>query len=78
MIIIFNDYNIKSRIYMLTNKINNKCYIGSAVDLNKIISSYLQKSYLSKNEKLLLLIVKAIYKHGINNFVFLFYNTLLL
>jgi group I intron endonuclease len=63
---IFNDNNNKSGIYMLTNKINNKCYIGSAVDLNKRIFRYFQKSYLSKNEKLL--IVKAINKYGINNF----------
>lgn len=51
---------------MLTNKINNKRYIGSTVDLNKRISRYFQKSYLSRNNKLL--IVKAINKYSIDNF----------
>jgi group I intron endonuclease len=64
--IIFNDNNKKSGIYMLTNKINNKRYIGSAIDLNKRISRYFQKSYLLKNKNFL--IVKAIKKYGISNF----------
>jgi hypothetical protein len=32
--IIFNDNNKKTGVYMFTNKLNNKQYIGSAIDLN--------------------------------------------
>jgi hypothetical protein len=37
---IFNDNNKKAGIYMFTNKLNNKQYIGSAINLNKRISAY--------------------------------------
>jgi hypothetical protein len=34
---IFKDNNNKSGIYMLTNKMNGKQYVGSSVNLNKRI-----------------------------------------
>jgi group I intron endonuclease len=64
---IFND-NKKAGIYMFTNKLNNKQYIGSAIDLNKRISAYFQKAYLNHHRYKKYLIVKAINKYGIDNF----------
>lgn len=66
--IIFNDNNKKAGIYMFTNKLNNKRYIGSAVDLNKRISRYFQKYYLNNIRFKNILIIKAIRKYGIDNF----------
>ena len=66
--IIFNDNNKKAEIYMFTNKLNNKQYIGSAIDLNKRISAYFQKSYLNHDRYKNYLIIKAINKYGIDNF----------
>lgn len=53
---------------MFTNKLNNKQYIGSVIDLNKRISAYFQKSYLNHDRYKKYLIVKAINKYGIDNF----------
>lgn len=44
--IIFNDNNKKAGIYMFTNKLNNKQYIGSAIDLNKRIIRYFLYFYI--------------------------------
>jgi group I intron endonuclease len=66
--VIFNDNNKKAGIYMFTNKLNNKQYIGSTIDLNKRISAYFQKSYLNHHRYKNYLIVKAINKYGIDNF----------
>lgn len=66
--LIFKDNNKKSGIYMFTNKLNNKRYVGSAIDLNKRISRYFQNYYLTHERYKNILILKAIRKYGINNF----------
>jgi len=66
---IFYDNNKKSGIYMLTNKINKKKYIGRAIDLNKRINRYFQESYLNNKKYRNYYIVKAIKKYGITNFI---------
>lgn len=66
--VIYKDNNKKSGIYMFTNKLNNKRYIGSAIDLHKRISRYFQNSYLNNSKHQNRLIIKAIKKYGIENF----------
>jgi predicted GIY-YIG superfamily endonuclease len=66
---IYIDNNNKSGVYMFTNKINNKKYIGSAIDLNKRINRYFQRHYLSSNKYKNFNIVKALNKYGISNFI---------
>lgn len=59
-----NYNNCKSGIYKFTNKINNKVYIGSAIDLKDRIQTHIyRKSCYSK------LLRNAINKYGIENFV---------
>ena len=66
---ILSENKNKSGIYMWTNKINEKCYIGSAVDLPKRLKFYYYNSSMqaliknSKSHK-----CSAILKHGRSNF----------
>jgi group I intron endonuclease len=53
-----------SGIYLWFNKINGKCYIGSASELYKRISNYFQPVYL----KISYPIINGINKYGINSF----------
>lgn len=66
--VIFKDNNKRSGIYVFTNKVNNKRYVGSAIDLNRRLSMYFQKWYLNNHEHKNILIIKAIKKYGIENF----------
>ncbi len=59
----------KTGVYRWINIINNKCYIGSSINLSKRLRDYYNKSYLDR--KLLISnsrIFKAILKYGIQNF----------
>lgn len=47
--IIFNENKGKSGIYMLTNKLNNKIYIGQSSDISHRFKNYLNPSYLEKS-----------------------------
>lgn len=56
-------------IYKITNKINNKTYIGQSIDIEKRWKQHIYRSSLSEleyPEK----IYQAIRKYGINNFLF--------
>lgn len=53
-------------IYKITNLINNKCYIGQSVDINRRFSNH--KSYKLKNSDYPL--YQAFRKYGIENFSF--------
>jgi len=53
-----------SGIYLWFNKVNGKCYIGSASDLYIRINNYFQPTYLKRAYT----IVNAINKNGINAF----------
>lgn len=57
----------KSGIYMWTNKVNGKRYVGSSVDLSKRLRNYFKVSYLS-DLKDIMLIYKALLAHGFDNF----------
>lgn len=57
----------KSGVYLWTNKVNGKKYIGSSVDLAKRLKNYFNISYL-KEFKDIMLIYKALLAHGFDNF----------
>lgn len=58
----------KSGIYKITNTLNNKCYIGSAVDPKARI--YTHKSQLSKGKHHSILLQRAWNKYVCDNFLF--------
>nr|AMX22251.1 GIY-YIG endonuclease [Cryphonectria parasitica] len=67
--LILRDNKGKSGIYMWTNKVNGKIYIGSSVDLSKRLRNYFNVSYLS-DLKDIMIIYKALLAHGFDNFKF--------
>jgi len=56
----------KTGIYCWVNKTNGNTYVGSGHSLYKRISNYYQPSYYKREANLL--IIKAINKHGLDNF----------
>jgi len=66
---ILKENKDKSGIYKWTNLINNKCYIGSAVNLSNRLSSYYSTTYmedaLTKGNSH---IYRALLKNGHSNF----------
>lgn len=63
---IFQDLQNKSGIYLWLNKLNNKYYIGSGVNLSVRLADYFQNWYLKQRTKLY--IVRAINKYSLHNF----------
>jgi hypothetical protein len=57
----------KSGIYLWTNKVNGKCYVGSSVDMGKRFRNYFKRSYIT-SLKNIMLVYKAILAHGYSNF----------
>lgn len=64
---ILRDNKGKSGIYMWTNQVNGKIYIGSSVDLANRLRNYFNISYLS-DLKDIMIIYKALLAHGFDNF----------
>lgn len=64
---ILNENKGKSGIYLWTNKINGKRYVGSALDLRKRLLNYFNSSYLL-DRKDIMIIYKALLAHGFENF----------
>lgn len=64
---ILTDNKGESGVYMWTNKVNGKIYIGSSVDLSKRLRNYFNTSYLS-DLKDIMIIYKALLAHGFDNF----------
>lgn len=58
----------KSGIYKWENKISGDFYIGSAVDLNKRMSEYYRKSYITHPSRGKSIICYALVKYNYNNF----------
>jgi len=63
---ILNENKSKSGIYMLTNNITKKIYIGQSSDLSNRFKNYFNISYI--NSKASLTINKALIKYGYSNF----------
>lgn len=57
---------MNSGIYKITNKINNKCYIGQSTNLKSRINSH--KSMLKHNNESNVLLKRATEKYGYKNF----------
>jgi len=63
---ILSDNTNKSGIYMFTNKIDGKRYIGSSNNLRVRFLQYLNTNYLLSNTSMY--ICNALFKHGYSNF----------
>ena len=63
---ILNENKGKSGIYMLTNKITKKIYIGQSKDLSNRFKNYFNFSYLKNKANLI--ICQTIVKYGYSNF----------
>ena len=63
---ILNENKGKSGIYMLTNKITKKIYIGQSKDLSNRFKNYFNLSYLKSQASLI--ISRAIAKYGYSEF----------
>ena len=63
---ILSENKNKSGIYMWTNNINKKCYIGSSNNLNKRFREYFNINHLLKNKSMS--ICCALVKHEYSNF----------
>ena len=63
---ILNENKSKSGIYMLTNNITKKIYIGQSSDLSNRFKNYFNTSYI--NSKASLKINRALIKYGYSNF----------
>lgn len=57
----------KSGIYLWTNKINGKRYVGSSVDLSNRLRMYFNISYIKYFEDIMI-IYRALLAHGFDNF----------
>ena len=56
-------------IYLITNTVNNKHYVGQAINLRKRLSSHLH-TIINKTSLQHILLYRAVEKHGIDNFKF--------
>lgn len=66
---IYKDVKGKAGIYLWTNTISNKSYVGSAVDLRRRLSNYFSKArIISELKTTNSLIYKAILKYDYSNF----------
>ena len=61
----FSEYRNKAGIYKWENKINHKCYIGQAKDLNRRLMHHLSNIKTGRYNTPL---YKAVTKYGVNNF----------
>lgn len=59
-----DESEANSGIYKITNLVNNKCYIGSAVDYKRRINSHFNNKNLNK------ILTRAFNKYGKENFTF--------
>ena len=57
-------------VYKITNKINQKCYIGSSIRVNKRWQQHINDANNPNNEKYNYPLYQAFRKYGIENFTF--------
>jgi group I intron endonuclease len=63
---ILNENKGKSGIYMLTNKLTNKIYIGQSKDISNRFKNYFNRSYLKSKANLR--ICRTLLEYGYSNF----------
>ncbi len=63
---VLSDNKGKCGIYLFTNLINGKQYVGSSYNLNRRFSEYFNGNYLLRNK--CMAICRALLKHGYSNF----------
>lgn len=65
---IFKENRGKCGIYLITNTLNGKCYVGSSVDLKRRLSCYYSNKHMSHTlKRSIMLIYLSILKYGIKN-----------
>ena len=57
-------------VYKITNKINQKCYIGSSIRVNKRWQQHINDANNPNNEKYNYPLYQAFRKYGLENFTF--------
>lgn len=57
-------------IYKITNKINNKCYIGQSIDVDRRLKQHIKSSCCAKSKNYNYPLYRAFRKYGIYNFDF--------
>src|SRR5882762_598233 len=72
--IIRQKYKKIPGIYLWSNNINNKCYVGKSVNLYLRLSKYLSTKYINDN-KTKMAICGSLSKYGTNNFTFYILET---
>lgn len=65
--IILKENKGKAGIYLWTNKINGKRYVGSSIDLSARLRNYFNLSYLASSKDIMI-IYKALLAYGFKNF----------
>lgn len=65
---ILRDNKGKSGVYLWTNKVNGKKYVGSSVNLSRRFKSYYNVNYLKSSSAKTMLINRALLKYGYSNF----------
>ncbi len=65
---ILKDNSQKSGVYLWTNLISGKIYVGSSINLGRRFKGYLTYSHISNSKRSNSLIHKALMKYGYSNF----------
>ncbi|RYE15219.1 MAG: hypothetical protein EOP34_04070 [Rickettsiales bacterium] len=58
----------KSGVYLLINKVNGHCYVGSSINLASRMKNYLNNTFLKARQNANMPIVKALLKYDQSNF----------
>ena len=67
-LLILEENKGKCGIYLLTNKLTGKIYVGSSKDLSKRFKNYFSPGYLKHISRNMMTINKALLKYGYSNF----------
>ena len=65
---IFQKNKRKPGVYRLINKLSGKTYVGSSIDLTKILKNYFSMGYLKNSSQKKTAISRALVKYGYSNF----------
>lgn len=67
-LLILEDNKEKCGVYLLTNKLTGKIYVGSSKNLSRRFKNYFSTGYLKHISRRMMVINKALLKYGYSNF----------